>query len=221
MRQPLSPVWLKIAGLPGVDEDGVEFRTDTVTSRIIRDEAMYSGLRVGMDCSLSTAVVKFRMDVNFGDPITPAPRRLALPSLRPCLPAINVLGYPIETVLAEKIATAIELGPANTRVRDYADIYTLTGRQHIGYGPARDALLATAGFRGTRVVPLSTVLDNLIALRRAAYVAYRTGLGPDGQDLPADFADVVAGVAAFADPIVGAMTDSMTWDPATRRWLDL
>ena len=43
---------VEIDGLPDVDEDGVEFRTDTVTSRIIRDEAMYSGLRIGMDCSL-------------------------------------------------------------------------------------------------------------------------------------------------------------------------
>jgi hypothetical protein len=99
-------------------------------------------------------------------------------------------------------------------------VFRRADAQHIGYGPARDALLATAGFRGTRVVPLSTVLDNLIALRRAAYVAYRTGLGPDGQDLPADFADVVAGVAAFADPIVGTSADPMTWDPDTRRWLD-
>ena len=40
------------------------------------------------------------------------------------MPPVRVLGYPIETVLAEKITTAIGLGPANTRVRDYADIYT-------------------------------------------------------------------------------------------------
>lgn len=137
---------VEIAGLPDVDEDGVEFRTDTVTSRIIRDEAMYSGLRVAMDCSLSTAVVKFRMDVNFGDPVTPAPQRLALPSLRAGLPPVCVLGYPMETVLAEKVATAIDLGPANTRVRDYADIYTLTGRQQMVTVPSAMHYLPRQGF---------------------------------------------------------------------------
>ena len=45
-----------------------------------------------------------------------------LPSLRPDTAPVHVLGYPIETVLAEKLATAIMLGAANTRVRDYADI---------------------------------------------------------------------------------------------------
>jgi hypothetical protein len=57
---------------------------------------------------------------------------------------VRVLGYPAETVLAEEISTAIALGPANTRVRDYADIYTLTGRHVIAHRTVRQALLATA-----------------------------------------------------------------------------
>lgn len=68
---------------------------------------------------------------------------LKIPSLHPGVPPVPVLGYPVETVLAEKIATAIALGPANTRVRDYADIYTLTGSQSITHYAARQALLAT------------------------------------------------------------------------------
>lgn len=95
-------------------DDGVEYRAGTVSSRIIRDAALYSGVRIAMDCAIATAVVKFRLDVNFGDPVTPAPRHLSLPSLRPGMPPVRVLGYPIETVLAEKITTTIGLGPANS-----------------------------------------------------------------------------------------------------------
>ena len=112
-------------------DDGVTYQTETATSRIIRDQAIYSSVRVAMDCAIATAAVKFRLDVNFGDPITPPPGTVTLPSMRPGLEPVRVLGYPVETVLAEKIATAIALGPANTRVRDYADIYTLTGTQQI------------------------------------------------------------------------------------------
>jgi hypothetical protein len=43
---------------------------------------------------------------------------IELPSLRLDAAPVRVLGYPIETVLAEKLATAILLGAANTRVRD-------------------------------------------------------------------------------------------------------
>jgi hypothetical protein len=107
-------------------DDGVVYRTETATTRVIREQALYAGIRVAMDCGIATATVKFRLDVSFGDPLTPAPSLVSLPPLRPGMEPIRVLGCPIETVLAEKLATAIALGPANTRVRDYADIYTLT-----------------------------------------------------------------------------------------------
>jgi len=113
----------EIAAWDGAD-DGVEFLTETVTARGIRDEAHYGGLRITMDARIATANVKFRLDVNFGDPVTPAPQRIELPSLRTDAAPIRILGYPIETVLAEKVATAITLGPANTRVRDFADVVT-------------------------------------------------------------------------------------------------
>jgi len=207
---------VEIADQPAAD-DGVEFRTETVTSRIIRDLALYPGVRIGMDCGIATAAVKFRLDVNFGDPITPAPQRIDLPSLRPSLAPVRVLGYPIETVLAEKIATAIVLGPANTRVRDYADIYTLTSQHSVTHAAAREALLATAAFRGTDVVALSSVIHNLVDLRAATYDAYRAGLGPAGAGLPAEFGQVVAGVTAFADRLASS-APPMTWRPTVRRW---
>jgi len=98
----------EIARLPL--DDGVHYETTTATSRIIRDQAIYSGVRVAMDSTIATATVKFRLDVNFGDPVTPAPGLVTLQSLRPGMEPVRVLGYPVETVLAEKIATAIRSG---------------------------------------------------------------------------------------------------------------
>jgi len=199
--------------------DGVEFRTETISSRVIRGEDLYAGVRVSMDCAIATAAVKFRLDVNFGDPVTPAPRRVILPSLRPGMSPIEVLGYPIETVLAEKITTAIALGPANTRVRDYADIFTLIGGRPIDQRAARDALLATAAFRGTVLVPLSFAVDNIAGLRRQTYLAYRRNLGQAAQALPAEFGEIVGAVTAFADGLVAAAPPGTVWSPQQWRWV--
>jgi hypothetical protein len=203
-----------------IPDDGVEYRTHTVTSRVIRDEDLYSGVRVAMDCAIASAVIKLRLEVNFGDPVTPAPQQIDLPALRPDHPPIRILGYPLETVLAEKITTAISLGPANTRVRDYADIYTLTADRDISHSAARDALIATANYRGTDVVALSSVIGDLIELRRGSYDAYRAGLGPDGAALPQEFATVVQAVLAFADRLIDAATPTTTWNGSTRLWID-
>ena len=104
----------RVAEIAAIEDpdDGVEFLPETATTAVIRDDALYSGVRVMMTARLATAQVKLRLDINFGDPVTPSPRTVELPSLRPGSPPIRILGYPIETVLAEKLVTAIELGRA-------------------------------------------------------------------------------------------------------------
>jgi len=198
-------------------DDGVEYHCQTATARIIRDQAIYSGVRITMDCAIATAIVKFRIDVNFGDPITPGPQLVELPSLRPGIGPVRVLGYPLETVLAEKIATAIALGPANTRVRDYADIYMLTGRHHIVYVTARNALIATATYRGTPVRPLSDAVGNLVDLRGPTFDAFRASLGATGLLLPDSLQKVVYAVVAFADAPAEDGKYVM-WRPTERQW---
>lgn len=199
------------------DDDGVEFLPRTAQSRVIRDDALYSGVRIAMQARIASAAVKFRLDVNFGDPVTPAPRAVELPPLRPGTEPVRVLGYPIETVLAEKIATATVLGPANTRLRDYADVYTLTGRHDLDHEPVRAALLATTSFRGTPAGPLSAAIDDLVEQRRTAYTAYRASLRFDGAHLPDDLGELVGAVVAFADPLV-AENQRLTWSAGARRW---
>jgi Nucleotidyl transferase AbiEii toxin, Type IV TA system len=121
-------------------------------------------------------------------------------------------------VLAEKLATAIMLGAANTRVRDYADIYTLTGRHDLTHGAVSAALDATAQFRGVGIVSLSSVIDDLVELREQAYRAYRAALGVDGAELPADFGEVVDAVTTFADPLARSIA-GLRWHAADRRWI--
>jgi hypothetical protein len=206
----------EIAQLPLTD--GVDYLHRTVTSRIIRDQALYVGVRITMDAMIATARVKFRLDANFGDPVTPAPVLVTIPSLRPVLPSVQTLGYPVETMLAEKIATAIALGPANTRVRDYADIYTLTGNHVITHYAARQALLATTRFRGTHLVPLSSVIANIADLRARDYTTYRASLGEGGRHLPAEIQVLVTAVIDFADALAAIAAPGTTWQPRVRSW---
>jgi hypothetical protein len=201
-------------------DDGVQYQTTTATSRTIRDQHIYSGVRIAMDSTIATATVKFRLDVNFGDPVTPDPGFVILPSLRPSMEPVRVLGYPVETVLAEKIATAIALGPANTRVRDYADIYALTGSHAIAHRTARRALLATTAHRGTPVQPLSNAIGNFADIRRQAFDAYRKSLGDVGLQLPDDLRALVRAVTNFADPLTSD-ADTAIWQPPERKWSSL
>lgn len=209
---------VEVAGVELDPEDGVTFLADTAVAQSIRDDDLYAGVRISMSCRISTASVKLKLDINFGDPVTPAPQLLELPSQRPGVAPVPVLGYPIETVLAEKTSTAIALRDANTRVRDYVDLYTLTGKQAVSYESARSALDATTRHRGVGLQPLSVVVGDLAELRQQAYSAFKKRLGPDADHLPDSFGDVVAAVVEFVDPL--AMGDPReAWDPSARKWM--
>lgn len=200
------------------EEDGVEFLVDTISAESIRDGHLYAGIRVTMATRVSTATVKLKLDINFGDPVTPGPQRIEFPSQRPGRAATPLFGYPIETVLAEKISTAVSLGEANTRVRDYVDLYTLTGRHELSYTTVRAALDATGNYRGVQMVPLSDVLGEFAIVRQRTYSAFCRRLGPDGDHLPAELREVVVAIEAFVDPLVRGDVGQGRWVPLARRW---
>jgi hypothetical protein len=81
------------------------------------------------------------------------------------------------------------------------------------------ALQATSVFRGSVLLALTSVVGSIAAERSAAYRAFRTRLGPDGDRLPDSFAAVVDAVVGFADPLIAAARSPGTWRPESRTWL--
>lgn len=71
---------VEIARLSDPD-DGIIYPTETAKAAMIRDDALCSGVRVTMDAMLGTARLKLKLDINFGDPVTPEPSVVELPAL--------------------------------------------------------------------------------------------------------------------------------------------
>lgn len=131
--------------------------------------------------------------------------------------SIMVRGYPLEMVHAEKIVTALQRGTANTRWRDFADVYLLS-RHHAVYAEALSTAIAgVAEFRRTPLISLSDALDgyaDLAQTRWAAWVRRQRLL----DRLPIEFAEVLSVVQRFADPILVEPARTGTWDPVARVW---
>jgi hypothetical protein len=122
-------------------------------------------------------------------------------------------------VLAEKLCTAVELGAGNSRLRDYADVWTLTGLHDIDGTELAAALHATAAHRGVDLRPLSPLIADYATARAGGYAAYLRRLGPDATRLPQTLTEVVAGVTAFADPVLDtAASRPAPWRSASREW---
>lgn len=104
-------------------DDGIGFDAGSVEGSEIAVETAYVGVRVVFDADLSGMVLRMQVDVGFGDAVVPEPRWVDYPQLLD-LGAPRLLGYPAEARLAEKLHAIVVLGRANSRMKDYYDLWT-------------------------------------------------------------------------------------------------
>jgi hypothetical protein len=121
-----------------VPDDGLTFVASTLQAHTIREEAIYDGIRVTFDARLGTAKVPVQVDVGFGDATNPPPELVEIPPLLD-IPSTKMMGYRRELVVAEKFHAMVDLGLANSRMKDFFDTWFLA-RQF----PFDGSILATA-----------------------------------------------------------------------------
>ncbi|HEY0260721.1 MAG TPA: nucleotidyl transferase AbiEii/AbiGii toxin family protein [Lacisediminihabitans sp.] len=195
-------------------EDGLSFDLESVSAAEIREDAAYSGVRVRVVARLVSAVIALHVDVNFGDPIWPAPTEAELPLLLGGV--LRLRGYPDHMVLAEKIVTAIDRGEQNTRWRDFVDIAAITRTRQIAARDLREALNSVAAYRGVTLEPLAPLLAGMPVLAQRKWATWRKNQWLI-DSTPEQFEELLAECTAFADPALGG-AGSVRWDPEAREW---
>ncbi|MBC7595429.1 MAG: nucleotidyl transferase AbiEii/AbiGii toxin family protein [Kineosporiaceae bacterium] len=196
-------------------EDGLEFDPNSAVGEPIRDEADYNGVRVKITAQLATAKVALHVDVNFGDPIWPAPTEAVLPLLLGG--TLRLPGYPDHMVLAEKIVTAIERGDQNTRWRDFTDIAAIARSRIIRGADLRAAISAVARYRQIDIEPLGPLIAYMPALAQRKWAAWRKKQGLE-QSTPESFADILQTCILFAEPALTNNVIDLIWNPTAQSW---
>lgn len=131
-----------------VDDDGVVFHPETI--KVQKDRVgRIPGGKIVFQATVHTARVDVRVDVGFGNPVTPGVRRLVMPTLLgEVVPSPEVLAYPLETVVAEKVHAMAQFGVANTRVKDYFDLWMIFRTQELDQAALTEALARTFEAQG-------------------------------------------------------------------------
>ena len=197
-------------------DDGVAYLCEHLTAEAIREDAVYRGVRLRMPAALGRARTTLRLDISVGEVITPRPQVIHYPTLLGG-EAFELVGYAIEAVLAEKVETMFRRGSANTRERDFADVWLVLRRRALDGDRVLAALKATAAQRGTTLTRLAEAVGGLGAQRQGAWSAYvRRSRIPD---LPERFGTVLDGIASFVDPLTERSAVGGVWLPEEWRWV--
>ena len=107
-----------------VQDDGILFDATSVIGEEIRLAALYDGVRLRCSGQLGTARIGLQVDVGFGDVVVPGEQSIDYPTLLG-FNAPRLLGYTPESCIAEKFQALVALDMANTRMKDFLDIWML------------------------------------------------------------------------------------------------
>jgi Nucleotidyl transferase AbiEii toxin, Type IV TA system len=138
-------------------DDGIVFDAGSVTGSAIRKDAGYGGVRIDLRALLDGARLALQIDIGFGDAVTPEATRVTYPTLLADLPAPMLRAYPKATVVAEKLHAVTILGMADSRMKDFFDLWVLSHDSTLDDAEVQRAVQATFARRQTAmpsVVPI-------------------------------------------------------------------
>ncbi|MBN1459588.1 MAG: nucleotidyl transferase AbiEii/AbiGii toxin family protein [Armatimonadetes bacterium] len=195
--------------------DGLAFDAGSVRAETIREAAAYDGVRVLVGYEIAGARDRLQVDVGFGDVIVPMPEIVAIPALLD-LPAPRMKAYPMEAVVAEKYEAMISLGMANSRMKDFYDIWLLSRQFEFSGERLCQAISATFSRRKT---PLPTGVPVALSPEFAAdpgkQTQWRAFVRRSRLTPEADLSDVVAALREFLMPptsaIIAGKPLAMVW----------
>jgi hypothetical protein len=197
-------------------EDGIVFDADAITAEPIREEAEYHGIRVWIPATLDGARTQLQIDIGFGDAVDPAVEEREVPVIIP-LDAPRLSTYPPEVVIAEKFQAMVHLGIANSRMKDFFDIWFLSQEQSFQMIRLARALRATFVRRKTELpVQLPTALTDTFLRDPGKAVLWREFLKRiDLPRSPATLDEVGKTITVFVMP---AVESARTQEPSESIW---
>ena len=136
-------------------DDALRYDLDSLKVKAITEFKEYHGVNVAINAYLDKTLIPIAIDIGFNDVIYPEKVEMDFPVL------LNnevpkIYAYSIYTAIAEKFEAFVSLGLANSRYKDFYDIYTLAKTYDLDGNILKNAIVETFNHR-------KTTLDNIVA----------------------------------------------------------
>ena len=196
------------------DADGMVYDAESIAVEPIRIDNEYGGSCVTVKASLGNARVPLQFDVGIGDAITPEPESLPFPVLlNGTAPVLRT--YPKATVIAEKTHAMVTRGEQNSRMKDFADLYTMAEEFEFEFATLRLAMVKTFERRETQGLterPFCFTAE--FAKSTVKQTQWKAFLRKNTLTLPADFEQIVGRLSVFLLPVLlEPSTVPLRWEP--------
>jgi predicted nucleotidyltransferase component of viral defense system len=199
-----------------VEDDGMEFLPKSLKVVEIREGNEYDGVRVTLVGLLNNAKIPIQIDIGFGDAVTPAPDEIEYPTLLDGRPP-KLKAYPRYTVVAEKMEAMVKLGLANSRMKDFYDVWLLSRLYSFDGQILAQALKNTFDRRSTSLpVTVPTALSPAFSEDSQKLVQWTAFARKAKSKIEVlEFSEVIEEITAFVMPVLESLQMEAAFE---QRW---
>jgi len=202
-------------------EDAIDFDLSTLKVERIKEDADYEGVRVRITAYLDRTKKVLQIDIGFGDIIVPDTIKIEYPSLLEMEKPI-IKAYSLESVIAEKFQAMIYLSEANSRMKDFYDIYSLSQLYNFDGTILKEAIESTFIHRETYMPESPTVFNKSFkesVEKKQQWNAFKKRIAINN-DL--DYEETISSIRSFLEPIYYAIIHKedfvKSWDAKEYIW---
>lgn len=183
--------------------DGLEYDLQTLVTKQITKQDEYQGINISVTALLGNIRIPVSVDIGFGDVIVPDRMEIDFPVLLD-FDIPHIYSYSIESTLAEKFEAIVSLGLANTRFKDFYDIYVLLQSKKIDDNILKQALVQTFANRNTTfddivVFDKDFSSDTERQKRWTAFTKKKSAL------MQVSFEDVIFAIKNYFEPLINEL----------------
>lgn len=201
-------------------DDALQYDLCTLEVKNITEFKEYHGINVSVIAYLDKTKVPISIDIGFGDVVYPSRVKMEFPVLL-SMEAPEIYAYSISSVISEKFEAIVSLGDANSRYKDFYDIYFLADSYNLDGTELKEAIKATFEHRKTGFSDIFAFTDDFITSeihqrRWHAFTKKKKTL------LNVELLEVIDVIKAVLLPIVESIRDNkeyrLKWNHQIRAW---
>lgn len=181
-------------------DDAIHYKEESLVINTITEIKEYQGINVKVMAMLDRTLIPVSIDIGFGDVIHPKRVKMDFPVLLG-MEAPMIYAYSLASVVAEKFEAIVSLGYANSRYKDFYDIYILSHQFDFDGLELSTAIMETFKHR-------STMMDDLVIFEegfsedRTRNSRWKSFVGKKRAMMQMDLSEVVDGIHIFLGPII-------------------
>lgn len=201
-------------------DDALRYDLNTLEVREITEFKEYRGVNISIIAYLDRTRIPVSIDIAFGDVIYPDKVKIEFPVLLD-MEVPEIYAYSILSVISEKFEAIVSLGDANSRYKDFYDIYMLADRYDFDGEELKEAVKETFQHRGTKFDDIYAFTDEFITSeihqsRWKAFLKKKKAL------INVELRDAVDLLRTLLLPIVESISgdagNAARWDHESRSW---